>query len=297
VRLRVDTAVGIGALLLVQLATSFASVGLLSRTSPAAERVLQESASNAVVEQMLSIVAIDGDRKAFEAALAEARARVTQPEREGPLLDRVTQRVPEMFAGDPQAKTEVVAVLREITAGHRSSMEDHDERARFLGRAGAWTSAFLGGFGFLLSVIVYRRLRERVEEPILLLDQSLVAVREGELRRRVSTHLGPTEIRRIAENVNWLLDKLELARPFTTDEQRSDRAMLVAVLDRWPQAALVLDRDGHTVARNKAAVALWDAPQDPVPLLVAAARKAEPPPPGWTIEPIGGAGAWLCRGS
>lgn len=293
-RLRVDTAFGMGALLAVQLVTSFAAVGLLARTSPAIERILVEDRSIAAVERALAVLASDGDRATFDAAVAEARRLANDPA-EQPLFERISANEGPALAGDARARTELAATLTELAAVHRASKEEFDEQARFVGRAGAWATALLGGFGFLLSVVVYRRLRARVEEPILGIDATLRALRSGEMRRRASTREGSVEARRIAENVNWLVDRLEQERHPVPEEDRTDRALLVAVLDREEGAVIALDLQGRPIAVNKRALALWDEEGDPTAELALAVRTEDGAVAGWSLERVEAAKAVLCR--
>ncbi|MCA9489490.1 MAG: hypothetical protein KC621_06190 [Myxococcales bacterium] len=292
-RLRVETVVGVGALLALQLTTSFAAIGLLARTSPAAEQILREDVSLAAVEEMLGVLAIDGDAAMFDGALQTARDEASSEE-ESQLARRIGVRAPAALEGDPAARIDVVALARELSASNRERMEELDRQARFLGRAGAWASMLLGAAGFLLSVVVYRRLRRRLEEPVLALDALLVAFRQGELRQRANVHEGPLETRRIAENVNFLLDRHEedLRRPVPT-EVRTDRALLIAVIDRFGEPVVVLDGNGEQLAANAAALALLEDPDAPLRTLREAVRGSRPAE-GWVVDEIPKANAWLC---
>lgn len=291
-RLRIETAVGVGALLAVQLSTSFAAIGLLSRTSPAAERIFRQDASIAAAEQMLATLAADGTPEEFARALDRARREVAEPDQA--LLHRIEARASAALADDPLARMDVVTLTQELSASSRQRMEALDTHARFLGRAGAWTSAMLGVGGFLLSIVVYRRLRERIEAPLLALHDLLEQVRNGENRRRADPHRGPAETRRLAENVNHLLDRVEELgrRPAT---ERLDRRLLVGLLDRMTEPAWILDEHGQLLASNAAGLKTWDEP-GPLRLALGVAVRGEgTPPTGWTIERLAAAGAWLCR--
>lgn len=291
-RLRVETAVGVGALLAVQLSTSFAAIGLLSRTSPAAERILSEDEATAAAEQLLAVLAADGDAADFARALERARhgARGRDPE----LIRRIEARADAAVAGDPLARLDVVSLAQQLSVSSRSRMEQLDTRARFLGRAGAWTSAMLGVGGFLLSIVVFRRLRERVEAPLLAIHDLLERVRNGDLRHRADPLRGPLETRRIAQNLNHLVDRVEALqrRPET---ERTDRRLLLGLLDRMPEPAWMLDDHGQLLASNAAGLKVWDEP-GPLRLALAATIRGEvSAPTGWTVDRLGGSGAWLCR--
>ncbi len=291
-RLRIETALGVGALLGVQLCTSFAAIGLLSRTSPAAERILREDATSAASEQMLAVLAADGDADDFERALVRARAAASPAERE--LVRRIEARADAAVKRDPLARLDVVSLAQELSSSSRERMEELDVRARFLGRAGAWTSAMLGVGGFLLSIVVYRRLRERVEAPLLALADVLESVRLGDLRRRADPHRGPAETRRLAENVNHLVDRVEELQRRPSVE-RVDRRVLLGLLDRLAEPAWILDEHGQLLASNAAGLKAWDEPGPLRHALSAAIRDGLSPPTGWSIEKLVAANVWLCR--
>ncbi len=293
-RLRVETVVGVGSLLALQLLTSFAAIGLLARTSPAAELILREDITLSAVEEMLGVLASDGEGETFERALQAAK-REGRTERERDLVHRIELRADSALVGDPAARLDIVVLARELSALNRATMQDLDREARFLGRAGAWASALLGGFGFLLSVLVYRRLRHRLEQPVVALDGVLQSVRRGDLRQRASARDVPVELRRIAENLNYLIDRHEeeTRRPVRVEE-RADRTLLIAVLDRFPDPVVVIDANGQALASNAAALALLDDPGAPC-RKVAEAVRSHMPPEGWIVEEIPKANAFLCR--
>ena len=285
---------GVGALLALQLATSFAAIGLLARTSPAAELILREDVALSAVEEMVGVLASDGEDTLFQAALESARQEA-DTEEELELVRRIGVRAPPALDGDAAARLDVVVLAQELSSSSRDRMEELDRKARFLGRAGAWASMLLGAFGFLLSVVVYRRLRRRLEEPVLALDELLVAVRHGELRQRANVHEGPLETRRIAENINFLLDRhVEELRRVVPAEVRTDRALLNAVMDLFAEPVVVLDGNGDQVAANAAALALLDDPEAPLRALRDGLR-ARRAPAGWQMDEIAKANAWFCR--
>lgn len=210
-RVRSEILVGVGALLAVQVATTLAAIGLLARMSPAVERILEENvATLTAVEDMLAALAVEdgatvATRSPFAEALARARANVTEPE-EVPLLAEIDGLAPAAVAGDPVAVREVVARLEELSDVNRRSMARMDARARQLGMAGAWAAVGLGTIGFVMSVGVSRRLARRIEEPLAEVDAALAAAGHGDIHRRCIVREGPSELVRIAREVNELLD-------------------------------------------------------------------------------------------
>lgn len=291
-RIRVETAVGVGLLLGVQLVTSFAAIGLLSRTSPAAERILMEDEVISAAEGVLAALAAEAEPDEVARAVARVQSVARGPDAD--LVRRIDARAGAAARGDALAKLDVVSLTQSLSASSRERMEALDTRARFLGRAGAWASAMLGVGGFLVSIVVYRRLRERLEAPVLALHRSLEAVSGGDLRQRADTHHGPIETRRIGEVVNHLLDRVEelQRRPIA---ERGDRKLLLALLDRMPEPAWVLDAHGSLLASNAAGLSAWDEPGPLRHALAAVVKDGLAAPTGWTVDRLGATEAWLCR--
>lgn len=291
-RLRVETAVAVGALLAVQLATSFAAIGLLSRTSPAAERILREDEVISATENVLVVLASDGDAEDLDVAVSRVRAVARGADAD--LVRRIEARTDAAARGDALARLDIVSLAQALADTSRGRMEALDTQARFLGRAGAWTSAMLGVGGFLLSIVVYRRVRARLEAPQLGLYELLEQVRAGDRRRRADANHGPFETRRIAETVNQLLDRVEelQRRP---EGERQDRRVLNALLDRMTEPAWVLDGAGQLLATNAAGLKVWDEPGPVRIALSVAIRDGANPPTGWVLEKLGATETWLCR--
>lgn len=294
-RLHTESRLGIGALLALQLATSFAAIGLLARVSPAVERILLDNVRSVeAAEQMLAALALpEEDAGArFEAALGAARANVTEAE-ELPLLEDLDRLGPAALAGDPTARRQAVAALEALSLVNRRSMQQADDEARFLGQAGAWTSALAGMAGFVLSLVVYDRTRRRMVLPVQELHATLAAARQGDHLRRCTHTEGPVETVRIADDLNWLLEQLgQTRRP--KPGMTGLRPHLLALLERQPGPTLVLDARGEALALNQAAldrIAAGDRPWE----LGRALVEGRPLPAGWTASR--GAEGWICAWS
>ncbi len=294
-RLRVETAIGIGSVLMLQLVGAFSAIGLLGRTGPVVDRILVENVTTLdAVEEMLAALAdpaSDDDR--FIIALEVAAGNITEPG-EPEAVERVRGRWGVARTGDAEAVRETVAGLDHLWEINHVSIEEEGATARWLGQAGAWAQTLLGGAGFAISLLVMRRLRTRLEEPIEELDLTLQAARTGDPRRRSVILEGPVETRRIAENINWLLDRLEdWSRPTMTSSSR-DRALLLSLLDRDSTPLLIVGDEGRILATNAAALPAIGPSLRPTELVTALTHK-EQLPVGWQAERVDAAQAWICR--
>ena len=259
--LRTEIGLSIITLLTVQLCTSFAAVGLLSRMSPAVERIVEENlASEEAALNMLAILAAptanETDRLSFRKAIDRARGNVTEP---GELahLGAIERYGDDALDGEPFARAAVVDAALGLAQVNQRSMREADQAARRLGLAGAWTAVLLGVTSFALSVTVSRRLTRRIDLPLYEMESALNSVRQGDTFRRVSIADSPVEVLRIADGVNALLDAGMVRTTRTTIHAIEPvRAALLKLLDQRPNATMLVDEDGTVVAANQAALEL-----------------------------------------
>lgn len=263
-RLRREASLGIGVLLVLQILIAMLAIALLTRQGPAIEQILQENVySGEAVEEMLALLAESppGPVPAgFEEALRRARDNVTE-DSERPLLVTIEGQRRAAFLGEPQARRDTIAALRQLGLVNRTSMDRADVKAKRLGQAGAWAAAMLGALALGLGFLVYRRLRLRLELPIEELRRTAHRVRMGNTQARCPTGAGPDEVKQIAQDLNWILDEwLYHGHPEASihDERREAeiRRLLVWALDREPTPLVVVDADGHRVATNQAGMQL-----------------------------------------
>lgn len=271
---------GIRLLLVLQILTSLAGVAMLGRMSPAVERILMENVySTEAVEEMLEVLTTRGEPARFHAAFARAKGNVTEQE-EVPLLDQVEAHADAALRGDHEALVSVSTALRELSQVNRASMQRADATASRLGLAGAWAMPLLGFVGFLVSLVVTRRVETRLLAPILEVDAVLAAAREGDEFRRCGVP-ADGEGSRLMANLNWLLDKRGGA-PHCPTEDADLRWTVVALLDHLTDQAAVLLDDGDVVAANE--TALRDGVQ---PRAVAAQVREGEAPQGWAAHALG----------
>ena len=211
--LRRELLLTIGTLVLLNLLLAFGAIGLFVRMGPAIERILQENVwSIMAAEEMLAEFAEAGAPLTPEArarvgqALDNAKRNVTEEE-ERPVLAAVERALPSAMDGEPGARRQAIASLRQLIQINREAMRKVDEEARRLGSAGAWAGAFVGFLSFLLSVFVVVRLQKRFVRPLVDLYEVLEGAREGERLRRCRLEDAPLEVIQVTRAVNRLLDE------------------------------------------------------------------------------------------
>ncbi len=217
-RFRDFTIMGIGAMLLFQLATSFAAINLLTRMSPAIEKILKENdVSIAAAERMFASLINVGDleirKKNFTDALDLAEKNITEPG-EGQILSDIRRNFGAAFNEELISKTSVYESIHQLVEINRRSMLRADDEAKRLGNAGAWTMAFLGIAGFFAWILVLRKINRLITVPLEEIRNVLVAHTEGHLQRRIFLRNAVPDLQETASLVNKLLDskkKIHLA--------------------------------------------------------------------------------------
>lgn len=301
-RLRQEASVGIGAILLLQVLLSALGIVLLTRMGPAIEHILQDNVfSSLAVEEMLSILAEpdvatnEASQRRFEEALTRARENVTEPE-ERPLIASIARGKARALAGEPSARRDVIAALRQLAQVNHDSMARADRGARRLGTAGAWAAAMLGALALGLGVMVYRRLRLRLELPVEILRQTLERIRNGDARARCVVGPGPTELRQIARDLNAILDSgvgdpSAATGPAPARRDTAELRRLVAwALDQHAAPTLIIDAEGHPVAMNQAMQERQDA-DDARPAVDAEGTVTD----GWVVSALDGTSLRIVR--
>ncbi len=204
--------IGIFGLVTLNILTAFGVVGLLMRMSPIIEDILKQNVQSLEAgENMLAIVALSTSEASaeritlFDAALRTAWENVTEVE-ERPVLSRVEAAKRAAFAGDPEARTELVGALRELAEINRRAMRSADEEAQRQGTAGAWFAVLVALLGVVFSTFMGRRLNRKLVEPLNQLLHVLQSYRAGDRHRRCTAAEVPPEFRMIFQSVNQLLD-------------------------------------------------------------------------------------------
>jgi PAS domain-containing protein len=304
VQLRTEIGIGIGILLGFQVATTLVVLRQLAIVGPTIDVVLRENvASLEAAEDMLAALTDaqspsgGGHSDAFDDALALARAAKTE-QGEEEQLDKIAANIDAAMSGDPWARGRVVSAIREISSLNRKAMSDANDDVGAIANMGAWSAVIFGLLSFWVSHIVSRRLRARLEAPLIELDLALEGVRRGERMRRVGLAMGgPAEATRIAENLNWLLDREKGSATVVSNDATLHRALALHALDHDPLPTVVIDRDGQILAANRAALARHDPGGGGIPRSL---RRVPPSRPdididGWRVEPLPDHDLWVWR--
>ena len=216
---------GIGAFLVLLLAVAFAGIALFDRMSPAIEQIIAENVySMESAEEMLSVLAAHPGavpveaRRRYNAALRRAQGNITHKD-EHAWVVKLGRLSPAALDGAPQARRPVVEALRGLARANRHAMVRADHRAQRVGTAGAWAMVILGLLGVLLAVAVFRRLLRRLLHPLGELDETLRAAVRGDRHRRTHVEEAPDDLRRLAADLNSLLDQ----RPTVMDPEPDER--------------------------------------------------------------------------
>lgn len=290
-----EARIGIGGLVLLQLLTAGAAIGLLSRVSSAISLVLRDNVySEAAAEDMLYVLAggepaDEAARNMFLGALDRARRNVTE-DAERPVIDGLTQVAPGALAGDPRDRAMAAALALELGDVNRRSMVEQDTRARRLGWSGAWAAAICGAIGFGLALEVWRRFRGRILAPVEELDAVLAAALRGDVRRRARIGDAPIELIRAGAALNDVLDRGAAAPALQTPTAFDLTGPLLLLLDRQPHPAWLCAGDGALVAANHAGLMFegqrptWSGSFPGVDALMAPFTAAPCPGGAWLVE-------------
>ena len=198
-----------GLIVVLQLATSFGAIALLTRMGPAIAVVAEENVESlAAIEGMAAALALapsDEARTAFLAEYERANRNITEAG-EAPLLQSIRADADAALNGDPTIRARIIANLRQLAEVNRTALHRADEEAQRLARAGAWVAVILALTAFILVRLVNIRLNRRFVMPLLEIASTLESVRQGDRYRRCSASSDSPEIQSIADNVNQLLD-------------------------------------------------------------------------------------------
>lgn len=207
--LRKQSRAAFGLILVLQLATSFGAIALLTRMGPAIAVVAEENVESlAAVEGMAAALALaptGAARAEFLTQYQRAERNITEAAEE-PLLRSIQADADAALNGDPLIRARIVANLRQLAEVNRAALREADEEAQRLARAGAWAAVFLALAAFVLVRLVNIRVDRRFVMPILEIASALDSVRQGDRFRRCSASSDSPEIQSIAESVNLLLD-------------------------------------------------------------------------------------------
>jgi hypothetical protein len=254
-KLRRDLLISIGLLVALNLLAALGTVALLSRMGPAIEHIIEANVTSIeVAERMMGILAAAGGQPLSESqqaqfadALRRAQDNISEPG-EQEVVARLGASYEAGLDGDTAASAAAVGALEELVAVNRRGMREEERKAQRMGTAGAWSVVFIALIGFVASLLVIRRLRRYIMEPLAELYATLEAVGKGDRFRRCTSYDAPAELKRIFQIVNQMLDEQERKRGHGSDA--CARQALMYLLEQQPRPAFVVDKRGHLVAAN-----------------------------------------------
>ena len=257
-RLRTEISVTLGALLILQIGTAMASIGLMTRVAPTISGIAAENvASGKVVEPMLRALADPNDESAalFQAGLAAAQTHPTYSV-EKDLLHSLEVNGSGALSGEPGARAVVVRDLGRLAAISQAGIDQKEGLAMRLSQVGAWSIAGLGALAYVVSQWSLRRLTRRITQPLRELEDAVLSYRKGDTLRRGAIGDAPAELNTLVTELNGLFDGLRQLEEADGAGPALDRAALLALLDEAEEPVLLLGSDGKVRACNKLALDL-----------------------------------------
>lgn len=112
--------------------------------------------------------------------------------------------------------------------------------------AAAFGLAILGLTVLIVGVWLLRTIRTSLLDRISTLEQAAIEIQQGDDARRVALS-GNDELTRIATTLNFVLDVRARSDAEMRGHNREVRAVLVALLRQWPQAAAITGVDGEII--------------------------------------------------
>lgn len=106
--------------------------------------------------------------------------------------------------------------------------------------------ALTGVVMLILAVAIARMLRQNILDRIAILDSAAAEIMQGERARRVNLP-GDDELARIARILDTVLDDSDRRDAEIRGHNREVRALLVALLHRWPKPAAITGIDGEII--------------------------------------------------
>jgi phosphoglycerate-specific signal transduction histidine kinase len=106
--------------------------------------------------------------------------------------------------------------------------------------------ALIGVLMLIIGINISRSLRQNVLDRLTTIDLAAKEIIEGEHARRLMFS-GNDELARIARTLDAVLDQSDRSDAETRGRNREVRALLVALLHRWPTSAAITGLDGEII--------------------------------------------------
>ena len=222
--MRLAHAVRIGSwvLLALNLIMAVGTIAIVSRMAPAIAQIIDRNERSLhACQDMLGVLALTSkgqpfasDNKAqFQQALDRAQANITE-KHESETIKKIADHVPPLFAGNVEARSQVMDNIVELGTINRKAMTVADKKAQHLGHTGAWGVAFMAMIACLIGVIFIRGLLRRVIIPLEEIYTVIAAQRTGDTMRRCTGVDLPQDITAVFTGINEILDQQQSNLPW-----------------------------------------------------------------------------------
>lgn len=196
---------------------SFGAIWTFSRMAPAIEKIIEQNEKSLhACEGMLSHLILvqtanssqqpAPDEDEFLHSLDIAKNNITEP-REPEYIANIERSYQAAVTGNVEAIRETTFAINNLSNVNREAMVRADEKAKKIGRAGAWGVVFMTTSFFIIAMIFLRSLQRNVITPMDELHATLNSHNNGDHFRRCGPHHPHPDIRYIYEGINRLIDK------------------------------------------------------------------------------------------
>ncbi len=236
----------IGALLLVSLATALQFRELAGVTKSV---TLPSSELMSTAAEMLQLLGENPRDREFELSFGTLVENAGEIELDEEAAQGV-RRVADAFAGRTLDESNGEVALRDAVVALAVNAAERLSRGGEAVRGEASTAAIglglLTAITFVLGAWAMRATRAAVFERFDAIDRAVSGVKQGQRLRRLPA-TGADELSRLGQAVNEVLDLRDRVTAAVEGRNRELRALLVALLHRWPRPAAITGIDGEVM--------------------------------------------------
>lgn len=206
---------GFSAIVLLFVLVCFSSIVLVERAAPQSTALfaLHIKAQESLQKILLILSALDGrsavDRQsAFAAELAKLRESLDEDDASRlAALNVLEQHYPAATSGDPVARLQVLQSIEELSRSQQGAYQKAAEELRLSAVSSGWAIAFLGILGFLLTLGILSRFKNRILDPLTEVISVIEDWNSGNRMRRFNRQQTTPELRNSIEVLNDILDR------------------------------------------------------------------------------------------
>lgn len=213
-----------GSLILLNLLLAWGAIGLFTRMEPLIEKSWHaEVATFTWSEELLLQIAKLNELTWTPQTAKQLHEQVSQriqlsSPRERELLGPLLHSLHTPPAWSPQLQQELAEQLEPWVRFQRTQSQSSLQEAHLLGQAGAWSAVGLSLLTLLLSLVLLARIKRTLILPLEELHQVLEESESGHRLRRCHPRPSFSEMQKIQERINRLLD-LQLRPPQRAPEE------------------------------------------------------------------------------